>query len=188
MNKLGLVGGLVALGAAFFYAAEKKDNTRRDVLLKMMSQGLSEENFENMQGAMLLLSQDFGHQAAVRNCLIAGVVEAGNIFGHARAIPLLDQIRQYAKSPEVAKRVDTVKGNLNDRSWHQARAREEAHKDLSTFLHKFGFPQMDFGEGPIDVKRQAANDGRPLMTPEQFMKRHDNSDDVSPSKPSLRFS
>ena len=183
MNKLGLIG-LFAAGAALLLAADKSAANKRDIFLQFLAQGLSDENLERSSATMMLLARDYGHQVPVQNCLLMAVEDAGLIFGHARAIPLLTLVKEQTSSANLVARVDSCLKTLNDRSRDQERARDATVRALSQFLHKSGFAQVDFGTGPADVKYSA---GDKLMSPEQFLKRHDATIGPSPQR-SLRLS
>ena len=196
MKKIGLIG-LFAAGAALFIAAHKNPTSKnleiknpdikRDILLRALAQGLSDENFAGMQGAMLVLARDFGHQIPVQDCLITAIEDAGFVFGHARAVPLFDQIRQQTRSLELGFLVEAAQETLTDRSHEQAKARDQAVKSLSAFLRKSGFSQIDFDEGPTDIKHQRVHGGGKMMSPAEFLQRHDVNTGPSP-QPLLRLS
>lgn len=169
MNKLGLIG-LFTAGAALLLAADKIATSKRDGLLQLLARSLSDENMEYSRITIQLLARDFGHQVSVQNCLFLAIEDAALIFGHARTIPLFTLMKEQARSADFVARIDSTMKTINDRSRDQERAREQTVRSLSKFLHKSGFAQVDFDNGPSDVKYQAAG---LKMSPEQFLNRHD---------------
>lgn len=184
MNNIGLVG-LFALGAACVHAVSKNADNKRDTQLMSLAQGLYNENFTDTKQALIQLADRFGHQSKVQDCLFLALEDALHIFGDAKAIPLISVVGDSTRDTKLRQLIGMVRKDFRDVSREQAVAHDQAVRSLSEFLHKMKLPQIDFDEGYVGIKRMTQQAGATMMSPDQFLRRHDMPP-VSRDSPSLR--